>query len=54
MIEITEVLGYEKEEIKLQPLFVFREAGTEDGRIKGEWVKLASLTRTEKLLAAGY
>ena len=54
VIEITEVLGYEKEEIKLQPLFVFREAGTEDGRLKGEWVKLASLTRTEKLLAAGY
>lgn len=54
VMEITEVLGYEKEEIKLQPLFIFRETGTKNGRIQGEWVKTAGLTKTEKLLAAGY
>lgn len=54
VLEITEVLGYEKGEIKLQPLFTFQETGTENGKIKGEWVKLCELTRTEKLLAAGY
>lgn len=54
VLEIMEVLGYEKEEIRLQPLFTFRETGTADGKVKGEWVKTAGHTRKEKLLAAGY
>lgn len=53
VLEIMEVLGYEQEEIKLQPLFTFRETGEKNGKITGEWVKGAPLTRTEKLLAAG-
>ena len=49
-----EVLGYEKGEIRLQPLFSFQETGSKDGKIQGEWVKRSTLTRTEKLMAAGY
>lgn len=53
VLEIMEVLGYEDRTIQIQPLYSFRETRTEDGRIKGEWVKVAELTHTEKLLAAG-
>lgn len=54
VLEIVEVLGYEKDEIRIQSLFSFRETGEKDGKIKGEWVKNFSLQRQEKLLAAGY
>ena len=54
VLEIMEVLGCEKDEIKLQSLFTFQEKGTEDGKVKGEWVKCSALTRTEKLVASGY
>ena len=52
VLEIMEVLGYEKGEIRLQPLFSFQETGSKDGKIQGEWVKRSTLTRTEKLMAA--
>ena len=54
VFEIVEVLGYEKDEIRLQSLFSFRETGEKNGKIQGEWVKNADLLRREKLLAAGY
>lgn len=54
VLEIVEVLGYEKDEIRLQSLFSFRETGEKSGKIQGEWVKNADLLRREKLLAAGY
>ena len=54
VLEIVEVLGYEKDEIRIQSLFSFRETGEKDGKIKGAWVKNFSLQRQEKLLAAGY
>ena len=54
VLEIMEVLGYEKGEIRLQPLFSFQETGSKDGKIQGEWVKRSTLTRTEKFMAAGY
>lgn len=54
VLEIVEVLGYEKDEIRLQSLFSFRETGEKNGKIQGEWVKNADLLRREKLLAAGY
>ena len=41
VLEIMEVLGYEKGEIRLQPLFSFQETGSKDGKIQGEWVKSA-------------
>ena len=54
VLEIVEVLGYEKDEIRLQSLFSFRETGEKNGKSQGEWVKNADLLRREKLLAAGY
>lgn len=54
VLEIMEVLGYEKGEIRLRTLFSFQETGSENGKIRGEWVKMATLTQTEKLVAAGY
>lgn len=54
VLDIMEVLGYEEGKIKLQPLFVFKETGNENEKIKGEWVKCQELAGTEKLMAAGY
>lgn len=54
LLEIVEVIGYENGEIKLSPLFVFRETGEKSGKIQGEWVKCQELVKREKLLAAGY
>ena len=54
LLEIVEVVGFDKGEIVLSPLFTFQETGTEAGRICGQWVKEKELTRREKLLAAGY
>lgn len=54
VLEITEIVGYEKEEILLNPLFVFEEEGEKDGKIIGTLVKKGELKRRGKLLAAGY
>ena len=54
VLEIAEVLDYENGEIQMQPLYQFRETGTEDGKIKGEWEKVGELKSKEKLVAAGY
>lgn len=53
VLEIVEVLGYENEEIQTQPLFRFQEKSVENGRIKGEWVRISELRNQEKLMAAG-
>ena len=54
VLEIMEVMGYEEGEIKLQPLFSFKETGSKNETIQGEWVKCRELAGTEKLMAAGY
>ena len=54
VLEIMEVSGYEKGEIRLASLFSFQETGVKNGKIQGEWVKKSSLTQREKLMAAGY
>lgn len=54
VLEITEILGYEKGEIRLQTLMRFEEKGVKHGKILGEWKAVHELTRREKLLAAGY
>ena len=43
-----------KEKSGFNRYFSFQETGSKDGRIQGEWVKRSTLTRTEKLMAAGY
>lgn len=54
VFEIVEIVGYEEGEIQLQTLYEFQEKTVENGRIKGEWVKIHELQKKEKLLAAGY
>ena len=54
VLKMTEVLGYEDGEIKLQTLFEFQERNMVNGRIQGEWVKLHEMQNKEKLLEAGY
>ncbi len=54
VMEIAEVLGYEKGEIRLCPLYRFEEDGqTEGGRILGRLRKKGELTYVEKLQSAG-
>lgn len=54
VLEITEIVGFEKGEIILNPLFVFEERGEENGKIQGALVKKGELKKRGKLLAAGY
>ncbi len=54
VLEITEIVGFEKGEIILNPLFVFEERGEENGKIQGTLVKKGELKKRGKLLAAGY
>lgn len=54
LIEIMEVVGYVDHEIVLSPLFEFVEDGsTEEGRIKGRFVKKEPLMNNQKLKNAG-
>lgn len=53
VLEITEVLGYQNGEIKLEPLYVFEETGMKGEQIRGRWQKTGEITHREKLLAAG-
>ncbi len=54
VLEIVEVLGYEKGEIRLKPLYQFKETGEDaKGRILGELIKKGELTYVEKLQSAG-
>ncbi len=53
LLEITEVEGLENGEIKLNPLYQFKELSEENGRIIGEWQKVGSLIHTEKLASNG-
>ncbi|SEA48184.1 pilus assembly protein CpaF [Pseudobutyrivibrio sp. ACV-2] len=53
LLEITEVEGLENGEIKLNPLYQYKELSEENGRIIGEWQKVGSLIHTEKLASNG-
>lgn len=54
VLEITEVLECRDNEIILNPLFVFEEAGEDDeGHIIGKLQKKSELLREDKLKAAG-
>ena len=54
VLEVSEILGYQKEEILLQTLYKYVETGEKSGKIQGEWKKEEELAHKEKLLAAGY
>lgn len=54
VLEITEVLGYEKGEIKLNSLYRFEEKkGSEMEGMYGTWNKKGELKNTEKLINTG-
>lgn len=53
VLEIVEILGMEGEEIKMNPLFVFREEKEEGGKVFGQLIRKGDLIRNEKLRAAG-
>ncbi len=54
VLEITEVLGYEKGEIKLNSLYRYEEKkGSENGGMYGTWSKKGELKNTEKLINTG-
>ncbi|MBP3728560.1 MAG: CpaF family protein [Pseudobutyrivibrio sp.] len=53
LIEITEVLDLEQDEIKLNPLYRFKELEEVNGRIIGQWEKVGDLKRKDKLVASG-
>lgn len=53
VLEIQEVLGIEKEEYVLRPLFVFEEKGMKEGKVVGIHRKEAVLQNDYKLKTAG-
>ena len=54
VLEITEIAGCEENEIRLNPLFVFEEAGEDSGgRVIGRLQKKGTLLRENKLRTAG-
>ncbi len=53
VLEISEVLGYEQGEIKLNPLYQFREMGEVDGQIIGCLQCCGELVHNDKLLQQG-
>ncbi|NLO08748.1 MAG: CpaF family protein [Clostridiales bacterium] len=53
VLEITEVLNIDNNEITLSPLYKFVEEGEKNGRVVGKLEKVNKLTYTEKLSRAG-
>lgn len=53
VLEIAEVIGMEKDEIVVQPLYVFQEEGVLEERIQGQLQQINDLLHTQKLKAAG-
>lgn len=54
VLQIVEIIGFEDGEIKTAPLFRFEEEGeTENGKIKGQLVKVSELMHREKLRSSG-
>ena len=53
VLEIVEILGYEKDEIVTAPLYRFQESGEKDGMVVGRLVKINELTHTGKLQTSG-
>ncbi|MDE6314530.1 MAG: CpaF family protein [Lachnospiraceae bacterium] len=52
VLEISEVLGYEQGEIRLNPIYRFVEEDKKEGKL-GTWKKLDNLNHQEKLRSAG-
>lgn len=54
VLEVTEIIGYEEDEIKLNVLYEFKETGEDEkGNIQGRLEKRGTLIKTRKLEMAG-
>lgn len=53
VLEIVEITGYEQGEIQTSPLYLFREEGEEEGRIRGQLYRCGDLVHTDKLVQQG-
>ena len=53
VLEITEIAGYEGDEIVLNPLFQFEDAGELGGRVNGRLLRLNQLLQVDKLRLTG-
>lgn len=54
VLEVSEVLGVEHNEIQLSTIYKFQEEEEANDKVKGHWNYVNPLVHTEKLLAAGY
>ncbi len=53
VLEITEIIGFEKGQIVTMPLYIFQERGEKEGKVIGELVKVNEITHTDKFAVAG-
>lgn len=53
LLEITEVTGMEGERVELNPLFLFRETGEQNGKICGIQERVGEMRQIEKFQRAG-
>ncbi len=54
VLEVCEVLGMEGDEVRLNPLFLFREEEERNGQIEGNWEFVNPVFHRTKLRQAGY
>lgn len=53
LLEISEVTGLLDGQVQLTPLYQFRERGEKDGKLEGEWIRLAEPAHRLKFEMAG-
>lgn len=53
VMQITEIVGFENDEIILNPLYIFKESGEKNGKVIGKLEKVGSMVNVEKFKAAG-
>lgn len=53
VLEITEIVGFKKDEIITKPIYRFEEIGQEKDKVLGRLERVNNLTHIEKLIAAG-
>ena len=53
VLEITEITGFERGDIILNPIYCFKEEGEAEGRVIGGLKKMNKLVHRDKLIRAG-
>lgn len=55
LLEISEIIGCDGDEIQLQPIFLFEETGMSPaGKVLGDWKRVGELKHKEKFRMAGF